>query len=97
MPSEESTRQSESNRRRWAAIDLGGEAFRTGGNPAEEYPVESMERAVDLYEQAKALWLEEGDRAYEARCCQYAIDAVKLAIAAKRADEAIRAATGTGR
>jgi hypothetical protein len=78
----------------WEAQDLQRVAWSLGGNSAVDHVEADLLEAIRLYELAKTVWERLGDRAYEARCAQYAIDAIRLTIASKRASDAIAAATG---
>ena len=99
MPStvspEEQARNSARQKARWEAQDCQRAAWRLGGDPTVEHSEVQLEEAIKLYEHAKKLWEMLGDYPREARAAQLAADACRTTLAAQRATNAIRAATGS--
>jgi len=91
---QEQTRQSQRMKAMWEAQDL-QQAARPLCDSASEHADADLLKAIELYMRAQKLWDLLGNRTHEVRCCQYAIDAIRLTIASNRATAAIKAATGT--
>ena len=95
MTPEQSARHSARQKARWEAQDTQRSAWRLAGDPAEDHSEVQLEEAIKLYEHAQKLWEMLGDCPHEARCAQHAADACRVTLAAKRAGDAIKRATGS--
>ena len=95
VPPEVQARNSARQKARWEAQDAMAAAWRLGGNPFVEHSAIQIEEAIKLYEHARKLWEMLGDQAAEVTRAQHAIDACRMTLAAQRATDAIRAATGS--
>ena len=95
MSDEENARYDARVKAVFAAKEMEGEAWHTGGNSALEYTEEQLSKAAELYDRAADLWEAIGNRTWEVRTCHNAAAACRLTLAAKRATSAIERATGT--
>jgi hypothetical protein len=92
MSEEESARYVARQRALFEAQDSASAARRLT-DPKTDHSVVELEEAIKLFDHAKKLYEMLGNRAYEAKCMQHAIDAARVTIAARRVADTIK--TGT--